>query len=233
MPKTIKIIDGSDIEYVCLKTDEDIYNATEALFNKIVDEYEDKILYSLIKTNYSYMTKHEQMFIGSESKKKLVAAKDMLRIALSGYITDYIKEERLLNMAGFITFRLKEYVSYIEDVLAMAVNEFIMENEYKQLIDGLSIYTELQIPLIDLININQINDRIRITDLNQKEIFSLVIGFEDILLDVILTLSPQEIIIYNDEEFTNKEIINTIIKIYNNRVKLKKSHFSTSKGDKE
>ena len=216
--KRFDIIDKNELKSVILSTKADFFNIEKEICDKIFF-YEESIIKYILKHDYNFLTNNEQMFLQGEAKKKIDNKREVIKKSINKKLSDYIKCEKSINIKGFLTFRLKEYIKNIEDFILISVNDFIVKNEYNDLIEGLTMYAELQSPLIDLIKISQMNDCIIMTDLNGKEFFSLT-GYDDILLDVLMTLSPREILVIDSEKFKNKELLNTIMKIYNNRVKL-------------
>jgi len=212
------ILNNNKIHSVTIKSDIDFYNVC-VYITKLISSYENKVLLAIIRDNYDFLQESEQMFIRGEVLKKLKEDRKQADNLIFREVFDYLKSEKIMNIIGFITFRLSKYIQYLQELIDSEINEFLIDSEYEQLIEGLTVYTELQSPLVESIKITPMEDKIKVTDNNEKEILSLI-GFDEVLLDVVLTLAPREIIINNSNSFKNKEMLNTLIRIYNNNIKL-------------
>ena len=58
------------------------------------------------------------------------------------------------------------------------------------------MYIELQPPMAEVLNIIRLTDKYVLTDENNREVLTLS-QFDDVLLDALLTLSPERLQIYN------------------------------------
>lgn len=183
----------------------------------IIEKYENNIINAIIEKNYSCMSSSEQMFISKESKIKLIEH----RTEILEYIIDKLKEFQgtQITTHGFVFFRLKEYNIGIKNAVDSAVAEFITKREYEELINGLILYTEFQESVIDELNIVKLKNKYIVFENNGNEIVS-VSKFDDILLDILLTLAPKKIYLYNPELFQNKNLLNTITRIFQNRISI-------------
>lgn len=92
-----------------------------------------------------------------------------------------------------------------------------INKEYSSLIDFITLYVNMQEALIDKISISVCDSKYIIRDSRNNILFS-IIEYDDALLDVVVTLAPKKIEIYNILNFKNKELIKTIINIFKERV---------------
>ena len=97
------------------------------------------------------------------------------------------------------------------------LNSNYSKKEYYELIDFVALYVNMQEALINKILITVINNKYVVLDCNKKILFSLI-EYDDALLDVVVTLAPKKIEIYNILNFKNRELIKTIINIFKERV---------------
>ena len=239
MHKLLSVNDNGRETELILNSDEDIKLAAKHLSEIIINEYESNIIDFLIRNNYTYLKKNEQMFVKEKGIKFLSDNQSKTNNSLYEKIYKFIREEDIIDLKGFLRFRAKDYIATIENAIDSAVNEFIIESEYNQLIEGLILYAELQIPLIDTINIIQLNDTYIITNKKGEEILTIKY-YDDVLLDIILTLAPTRIIIINADKFKNKELLDTVKRIFSSKVIFINNaeidinnKLYTSKGDKE
>ena len=93
------------------------------------------------------------------------------------------------------------------------LNNRYKNKEYSELINFVTLYVNLQEALINKILITVYNNKYIIMDSNKNILFSLI-EYDDALLDVVVTLAPKKIEVYNILNFKNKELIKTIINIF-------------------
>lgn len=217
MQKSIQIDDFGTKNII--RSDSDFFIFVNELVNIITNKYESNMITSLVKNNYEFLSPSEQILIEKNSKCKL----NEHRFEIQKYIFDkmaaFIRNEERINLRGFVLFRLKEYTRKIETAVEEAVGEFISEREYDELISGLILYIELQPPMAEVLNIIRLTDKYVLTDENNREVLTLS-QFDDVLLDALLTLSPERLQIYNPQNFPNKKMLDTIKRIFGNRVML-------------
>ena len=99
------------------------------------------------------------------------------------------------------------------------LNKNYSNNNYYELIDFITLYVNMQEALIDKLLITVINNKYIIMDKKGNILLSLI-EYDDALLDVIVTLAPKRIELYNILNFKNRELIKTIINIFKERVEI-------------
>lgn len=99
------------------------------------------------------------------------------------------------------------------------LNRNYANKEYSELIDFITLYVNMQEALIDKIKITVIDNKYVVMDKNRNILFS-IIEYDDALLDVVVSLAPKKIEIYNILNFKNRELIKTIINIFKDRVEI-------------
>ena len=75
--------------------------------------------------------------------------KELLKLLL----LEYINENQELNIKGFITFRIKSYIEILEYVVEIAIEKFVLEKEYKELVGVLKEYIKSESPKIKIIHL--------------------------------------------------------------------------------
>lgn len=68
-------------------------------------------------------------------------------------VSDYLKINNHIVIDGFIRFRLKEYIDELRHVTDQAVDEFVLEREYKEFIQLLQYFVAIQDPGADLVHV--------------------------------------------------------------------------------
>ena len=99
------------------------------------------------------------------------------------------------------------------------LNKNYTNKEYSELIDFITLYVNMQEALIDKIKITVINNKYVVMDKYKKILFS-IIEYDDALLDVVVSLAPKKIEIYDILNFKNRELVKTIINIFKERVEI-------------
>ncbi|HHY59844.1 MAG TPA: hypothetical protein GX504_04430, partial [Clostridia bacterium] len=107
------------------------YNVAQILSELITLRFEKQLLQDLIKTHCYYFTRQERSLILEKALGFLAESyPQRRRNAVLQLILDYLKTERLLNLEGFIRFRLGSYLEELHEAVEKAVDEYLMEKEY-------------------------------------------------------------------------------------------------------
>lgn len=198
------------------------------LSNMIIDLYEKKLIKKIIKKNYFYFDEFEQIQISnisssiveedSQSKKDLVF--------LSTY--DYIKNHSSMILAGFINFRLRDYLEVIEYLVDLSVNNFIINREYDKFITLLCDYINSEPSKIDVLHLIYINQESILLDKNKnpvpidnnildaKYLSDISFSNNDFVLNTILNLLPNKLYVHVLSE--EDEFLSTLKKIFSNKI---------------
>ena len=200
----------------------------------IIEFYENRLIKEIINFNYFYFEEYEKNKIfencidiletmGKEEKNK----KEKL---IYDEILKYIKEKKSMILDGFVRFRLKEYVKYIDNIVDEGVNKYIIDKEYTEFINLLKVYIESKKSEIDLIHLIYINGEsilldknknfISITEniFNAKYLSDISFSSNDFALNTLLTLLPEKIEIHLIEK--EDEFINTLKSIFEGRIQI-------------
>lgn len=205
----------------------------------ILRAYEEKIIARIINTNYCY-------FNASEKKEILNFASDYIRNdknifnslshirrrnIITAKLLEYFDFSDNIILDGFINFRLKEYRKELEEIVDKAVDDFLMEREYKEFINLLKYFVEIQQPKLNIVHIvNRYDGRYILLNEKKKEITNECvreflsevtdgeINYDDLLVSSLITLAPNKVIIHVESMFRNKELLETIKHVFGNRL---------------
>ncbi|WP_234119128.1 putative sporulation protein YtxC [Clostridium hydrogenum] len=146
-------------------------------------------------------------------------------------INDCIKENHEININGFVTFRTKEIENEFDVIIDKIVENYMVEKEYDEFIKLLKYFVDIQESKIDELNIyvdkygNYLLKDKYGKDIENKIIEGLcdvkttgAVSIDDILISGLITLSPKKIIIHSRDNFKNKELIETIEKVFESKV---------------
>jgi putative sporulation protein YtxC len=123
------------------------------------------------------------------------------------------------------------YINELNETIERALEIFIAEKEYNEFIKLLRYFVEIQECKIDTIHLCQGKDgRYMLYDENKKritteyfdelrsEIIDETINYDDLLISTLITISPRKITIHNIESFKNRELLQTIMNVFIERV---------------
>ena len=196
----------------------------------VLEFYEEKLIKQILNYNYFYFDEYERIEILKACMKIMEDdEKDRLKI-IEKAAYEYLKESKSMILEGFVYFRLKEYVSYLDNIIDIAVNQFIIDREYTEFINLLRIYVNSKPAECDVLHLVYVNGESIILDdnenivsvsdniLNAKYLSDISFSSNDFALNTLLTMLPERIEIHLigiEDEF-----INTIKLIFENRVSL-------------
>lgn len=213
---------------------------SNVLYNVVVDEFYKKELQNFLTDTYFFL-KYDEI---KEIKKLSLEALKSEGAILNEYmvyfrnrknsiiqkIIECLEENEEINIKGFITFRMKEMLQDLEGIIDKVVESYMVDKEYNEFIELLKYFVELQDSKIDKINILiQKDGSYIVEDDNGKNIMKSFfsdlsemrntgsVNFEDMLISGLITNSPKKINIHGAENCVNKEIIDTINKVFEDR----------------
>lgn len=199
----------------------------------VIYYYENKLIKNIINYNYFYFSDKEKKLIfnlcvdylaednnsDSESRKNIVFF----------LCKEYIKENKAVILDGFVNFRLKEYINFLDSIVETCVNSYIIQKEYVQFIDLLKKYIKTNSTsnqTIHLIYLNQesilLDNEKNVIQLNTditdaKYLSDITFSSNDYCLNTLLNLLPKKIYIHlldNKED----EFITTLKSIFEKRI---------------
>lgn len=234
--KNFKKFNNVIIHYSGADIDEFYSELASLLSFLIIDNYEENLFKKILSQNYFYFDKFEL-------EKVLSICYDILYDDLDFSVDDrflilfndfynYIYENKNLFLTGFINFRLKDYFSFLENIVDIAVNKFIIEREYLEFISLLKYYINSNTSKSNLVHLiykkngshllDENNNLIDISSIKLNTTYVSDISFSenDYILNALLTLLPKKIIIHVND--ASDEFINTLKLIFENRIVFEK-----------
>lgn len=218
------------------------YHVSNALADYVIERYEEKLLIRLINSNYGYFNSSEKKQILALSMKIIknedkVFLNTLFQIRRRNLIVkkllEYFEGSSSIILDGFVNFRLKDYIKDLEDIIDKAVDDFLMEREYKEFIRLLRYFVELQDPKFTVVHVMmEFDNKYMLMDDKKQEITNeciqefvtelseTEINHDDLLVSSLITLAPKKIVIHNSEKFKNKELLDTIKNVFTGKVVL-------------
>ncbi len=209
----------------------------------IIKFKEPKILEKIIKQECYYFSSQEREVVLQLSMKALNEREGFYlstniyqiskKVRIINEIIDYLENYDELIIDGFILFRLKKYIEDLRDAVDSGIEDFLMEKEYDEFIHLLQYFVDIQEPQIQTLHIlMDENKNYSLLDGNFKpiqnecleelssEFLDGEIEYEDLLISSLITIAPTKIYIHHTEETNNLEIMETIQKVFGDRVQI-------------
>lgn len=201
----------------------------------VIDELEEIFIKNILQKNYFY-------FNSTEKKRILNICLDIFTDDFNTYFDkkyncliksfeDYLTEHKSIILLGFINFRLKNYLSILENIVDDAVNSFIIEKEYTEFVSLLKMYINSQSPNCQMLHLIYSNESSILLDENKdiidisddifkaKYLSDITFSSNDYALNTLLNLLPKKIYIHLINNYID-EFIQTLILIFENRIEI-------------
>lgn len=223
--KSFKIYNNIIIHYLGNNTNYFLGEVSNIISDLIITFYEKKLISRLININYFYFLDYEkkdiinicQDIIASKefnynNCEMAICKKDSVKQA----IFNYLMSNHSIVLEGFINFRLNDYLSILDYIVDSAVNKFIVEREYDQLIKLLQLYINTKTSNINCMHLVYLGETSFLIDddknlinfedniFNVKYLSDISFSNNDYILNTLLTLLPQKLyvhLIVKEDEF--------------------------------
>jgi len=215
-------------------------HVSNALADYIIRQYEEKLISRIINSNYCYFSSTEKKDILNITLRNIRNDdnnffNNLFQIRRRNIIVrkliDYFESSNSLILDGFVNFRLKDYIKDLEEIVDKAVDDFLMEREYKEFIRLLRYFVDIQDPKFDTIHvIAGFDNKYMLLDETRKEITNECIqefvneisegeiNYDDLLVSSLITFAPKKIIIHCTGQLKNKELLETIKNVFSDKV---------------
>lgn len=224
---------SEDLQYMQLKI-------SEILTEYIIENEEERLLKMLISSDYPFLNYSEKNKIFSAATwiiknnendflRMLILLKR--RFLIKQNILDYLKENSIINVNGFTNFRLNAYKKMLSELIQKVVEDYKVQEEYKEFISMLKYFVETQKNRCKKLHV-VFNENGEYTLLNENN-FDITnkcfeefletkeqnnLNNEDVLISSLITLAPRKLFLHFESENYNKKIVNTISQIFENKV---------------
>jgi putative sporulation protein YtxC len=212
-----------------------------ALSDVIVEQWEPDLIRKIIRGTYNYFSLDEQETIVQYSGRNLaseietVDREQLYKVNRKSQILhrlrDYLDGASELVLEGFITFRLRDYVEEVEDAVDRAVDDFLMEREYREFIRLLKYFVDVQEPRMEHVHVlvrpggsfklvDEDGSAIRSEYLEEfvVEMVDSEVNYEDLLISALITLAPKAVTLHTQTTHEWDESIETIKGVFTDRV---------------
>lgn len=193
--------------------------------------YEPKKIKRLIHFDYFYFDKSDKSIIFDEYKilvnKVSFFEKEQKFSLVYSPLKSFIKNNKVIVLEGFLNFRLREYITYLRELLQEAVNQFILDKEYIEFVNLLKGYVDSKVPNKESINLVYVNNEaillsqdgciIALDKFDSKYLSDITFSNNDYVLNTLVGLIPSKIYLHLVSSKDN--FIKTIELIFGDRVK--------------
>lgn len=226
--RTFKIYDNLIMHYK-EKNIEQFENIVSSLIIDTIGKfYQEKILKRIINVNYFYFDEYEREIILEECDELL--QEEEINKIIFPEVKKIIIENRNIFIEGIVNFRIPEYIKFLDSIVDVAVNKYIIEKEYKEFISLLKLYVNTTESKTDIIHLIYIHGESILLDReknliqndsdinNSKYLSDISFSSNDIALNTLLSMLPKNVEIHLlDKE---DEFISTLKLIFENKVKI-------------
>lgn len=214
-----------------------------ALADILVDQWQTQTLKWLLNRRFECFASAEEADILSRTVKLLAEARDtgipdpMYRISRKSRVRqalcEYLEHENYIILDGFLKFRLKSYCDELALVLDKAVDQFLVDKEYKEFVRLLRNFVEILDPRVELVHLTMSSsNQFKILDeqgelLYQDYLEAVVVGesdgevsYEDLLFSALITLSPAHLVVHSGTFKERLDIVETLKNIFQGRLQV-------------
>lgn len=201
----------------------------------VIDELEESFIKKLILKNYFYFDFNERKHIVEMCfdifTDDFNLYFDKKYNCLINDFESYLKNNKSIILDGFLNFRIKDYMSILEEVVDDAVNNFVIEKEYLEFISLLKMYVNSQKSTCDIVHLIYNNESSILLDKDKniinvsddvfkaKYLSDISFSSNDYALNSLLTLIPKKIYIHLIDNCID-EFIHTLSLIFESRVEI-------------
>lgn len=220
-----------------------LHHLANSISDIILEFHQEKILRRIVNERCYYLVNNEKEKIVHDGLQLLnnneymissdLTYKENVRTKILETISEYLNSNNEIIIEGFINFRLKFFIDMVEETMEKALENFLVEKEYKEFIKILQYFVDIQESKINLVNVViKENGKYMLYDekkqiINNDFIEEIVdemsendMNYDDLLISSLITIAPKKIIVHINESQTNQEIIKIIRNVFLEKVEL-------------
>jgi putative sporulation protein YtxC len=209
----------------------------EILAEFICDCKEPEIIRNIIQQEFHFHYNKEVSQIESFTQRLLegsaweyakVVYRDR-REKLAKQISNFLIEFPNLAIDGFVHFRMKSYRKALSRCVQDAVDEYLLDKEYKEFIQLLRYFVSVQNSKIALVHVIHEGKKhfhvlkedgsplqLREMDGAFQEVMEQTFSHEDFIVSTLLTIAPERVILHT--KYPDENVIRTLIQIFEGRI---------------
>jgi len=199
------------------------------LARHIVEHLEPELLGRMMRRHYGQFDETEREEILGSARAD--SPRQGLVASIASRIAEYLRQHRAVHVDGFVTFRLKDYVQALERDVDAAVDEFLIDREYREFVRLLRYFVEVQSPKVPEVHVLlQRDGRFELRDGRMQpmpdeasadfrlESEGAEINLEDVLVSSLITLAPAEVTVHGDDRAQELPSVRTAKQVFGARL---------------
>ncbi|MBN2909044.1 putative sporulation protein YtxC [Polycladomyces sp. WAk] len=148
---------------------------------------------------------------------------------IARHLERFLHTSSMLSVDGFITFRLKSYLRALRKLVNHAIDEYLLDQEYKEFIQLLRYFVSMQKPKVQLVHVLHEGDRcfqllqsdgkpliVQEADSTIDELMEQAFSHEDLIVSTLLTVAPEQVILHTRHEEAN--VVRTLKQVFEGRI---------------
>lgn len=152
---------------------------------------------------------------------------------ISQRVLEHIKQHECISVEGFVTFCLRDYLTEIKYAAEVALEELKNEKEYSEFVSLLRYFVDTQSPKMNEVNLMAGKDcvftlwdgnGVSIDDHYMRyyvdELLLNEVSLDDVLVSILITISPRRIILHNTGDQQISEPVLMIRNVFKERISL-------------
>jgi len=199
-------------------------NCLEKVIGKITKlllEYTKKESCIYLEENYFYFDEEEYAEIKTTIEEEI--ENDIkIQLVIKNKFKEIIETSKTINLNGFIKFRLKFVALYASQIVEKCIDNYLMKKEYLDFISVIRYISDVEEKDHDVVNIMYNNHKLQIYDSHMKklnyigtteisqELDGKILEYDELIINILLNISPKKIILHTNVEKGDVEAENTI-----------------------
>ncbi|KYO65235.1 putative sporulation protein YtxC [Thermovenabulum gondwanense] len=210
---------------------------SETISRIIINFWEPRVICGILDKIHFYLKPEDRartyeiaLKILSESKEPALVIPNYneRKEKIKQKVKEYIEENEIFIIEGFINFRLKSYIDIIEEAVDKAVDELLIEKEYKDFMALLKFFVKNLEPKKEVVNLFFKGREVllldgELKDIKDNEIEDLLnkngsLSKDDILISLLINLAPKKIVIHGEILDSKRDVYDAVLNIFEERV---------------
>ena len=188
---------------------------------KLLVEYTKLESINFLKENYCYFDEAELSAIIEDIEDEI--DNDVkIQLIIKNKFKEISERSNLINLNGFINFRLKFIKLYSAQIVERCIDSYLMKRDYMDFISIIKLISEVDETSYDVVNVICNNKTLQVYDSNMKKLTYITneefaaeldnkVAYNETVINILLSVSPKKIILHEANlNNGNKEVQNTI-----------------------
>jgi len=212
----------------------------EALTYVITHHWEKALIRRLVRESYRHFGQEEmdtvctfvsQFIDGRTLEGSHPNACSERRARILGRLLEYLERNDEVVLDGFVRFRLRDYLEELEDAVDRAVDEYLMEREYREFIRLLRYFVEMQESRVEEVHVlvasngvyrlvDRENQPLQEDQLDASAVQQLEgdLAYEDLLVSSLIALAPRLVTVHTCDSAQKLPSLDTLRSIFAERL---------------